>query len=152
MTWFYKDKPFTSEDYEEHVKNGVCGFVYQITNLSNQMSYIGKKTFTSTRSKPPLKGKTRKRKVISESDWQSYYGSNEELKSLVAEANDSSLFYREILRLCYTKGEMSYFEIKYQLENDVLLYPNKYYNGFVGGKISRSHLKRLIEETNGRTC
>ena len=43
-------------------------------------------------------------------------------------------------------GEMSYYEMKAQVENDVLLKPDEYYNAFVGGKIHRSHLGHLIKK------
>ena len=69
--WSYNGKEFTSEMIEEYV-----GFVYIITNLETNMKYVGKKLFTSKRTLPPLKGKTRKRKVVKESDWMEYYGSS----------------------------------------------------------------------------
>jgi len=115
------------------------GFVYEITDTDNNKKYIGKKWFWSTKKKPPLKGKTRKRIVKSESDWQKYFGSSEEVKLLVEESGESR-FKREILRLCKTKGECSYWELKYQMEFDVLLKPEEYYNSFVGAKIHRNHV------------
>lgn len=121
------------------------GFVYIITDTCNGKKYIGKKKFYSRTTKPPLKGKKRKRTVIKESDWMSYYGSSEEVKQLVSESDDKR-FKREILRLCKTTAEMSYYELKFQVENDVLLKPNEYYNAFIGVKINRNHLKHLLEE------
>lgn len=138
--WFYKGKEFTSEDIGDYV-----GFVYIITDTSNQMKYIGKKTLVSKRKLPPLKGQKRKRTKIVESDWQDYYGSSEEVKMLVEE-HGRDRFHREILYLCKTKGEMSYLEMREQIVNDVLLKPNEYYNAFVGGRIHRNHLKNLIKE------
>jgi hypothetical protein len=42
---------------------------------------------------------------------------------------------------------MSYIEMREQITRDVLLKPDEYLNGFVGGKIHRNHLKNLwIEE------
>ena len=37
----------------------------------------------------------------------------------------------------------TYYEMKYQLELDVLLKPEEYYNAFVGGKIHRKHILGL---------
>jgi hypothetical protein len=37
--------------------------------------------------------------------------------------------------------------MKEQITRDVLLKPEEYYNSFVGGKIHRNHLNRLIEES-----
>ena len=132
--WIYESKEFTSEMIGDYY-----GFVYEITDTDNNKKYIGKKWFWSTKKKPPLKGKTRKRIVKSESDWQKYFGSSEEVKLLVEESGESR-FKREILRLCKTKGECSYWELKYQMEFDVLLKPEEYYNSFVGAKIRRNHV------------
>ena len=76
-----------------------------------------------------------------ESDWRDYFGSNEELRILV-EDKGSKNFKREIIRLCKTKGEMSYFEMKEQFERDVL-FNKDYYNEFIGGKIHSKHLKGI---------
>ena len=73
-----------------------------------------------------------------------YYGSSEEVKGLVEEFGRDR-FSRRIIRLCKTTAEMSYYEMKEQLNNDVLLRPTEYYNAFVGGKIHRNHLKHLIK-------
>ena len=143
MTWVYEGKPFSSDDIA-----GNAGFVYEITDTLNGKKYIGKKKLSSTRTLKPLKGQKRKRRVVSESDWESYYGSSEEVKALVEEFG-SDRFRRKVLRLCKTTAEMSYFELKEQIENDVLLKPDEYYNAFVGARINRSHLKHLqIFENN----
>lgn len=137
MSWTYEGKPFSSEDIDGH-----AGFVYEITDTLNGKKYIGKKKLSSTRTLKPLKGQKRKRKVVSESDWMDYYGSSEEVKALVEEYGPER-FERKILRLCKTTAEMSYYEMKEQVERDVLLKPNEYYNAFVGGKVHRNHLKHL---------
>lgn len=132
--WTYKDKLFTSEDIGEYQ-----GFIYEITDLSNGMKYIGKKNFWAKKTLPPLKGKKRKRRSIIESDWKKYHGSSELVKQLLLEHGEDN-FKREILRLCASKGEMSYWETKIQLERDVLLKPDEYYNSFVGCRIHRNHV------------
>jgi hypothetical protein len=134
--WYYQGKDFESDMIED----GCVGFVYEITDLRNGKKYIGKKGFWSKRSLPPLKGKKRRRTVIKESDWKEYYGSSEEVKSLVEDVGREN-FQREILRLCYSKGEMSYYEAKIQFERDVLL-RDDYYNEFIGCKIHSKHLKK----------
>jgi hypothetical protein len=140
MSWTYEGKPFSSEDID-----GYAGFVYEITDTLNGKKYIGKKKLSSTRTLKPLKGQKRKRRVVSESDWMDYYGSSEEVKALVEEFGRDR-FERKILRLCKTTAEMSYYEMKEQVEKDVLLKPDEYYNAFVGGKIHRNHLKHLMKK------
>ena len=134
--WTLGGVEFTSEMIEDYI-----GFVYCITDLRNNKKYIGKKLFTSTRRLAPLKGKSRKRVVKKESDWQDYYGSSEEVKLLVEELGPSN-FKREILHLCNTKGELSYMELKEQMDREVLL-DDSYYNGILQVKIHRSHVKNL---------
>jgi len=136
--WYYKDKEFTSEDIGDYV-----GFVYIITDTENGKKYIGKKTLMSRRKLPPLKGQKRRRTKIVESDWQKYYGSNEEIKMLV-ENSGGNRFHREILHLCKSKGEMSYLELYEQVKNNVL-FDDDYYNGIIQCKIHRNHVKNLKE-------
>ena len=134
MTWYYKDKIFTSEMIEDYV-----GFVYQITDKTNDKKYIGKKGLISKRRLPPLKGKKRRRIKIIETEWQDYYGSSETVKMLVEEYG-TERFHREMVRLCKRKAEMSYYEAKLQFDTDCILKPDEYYNEFIGCKINRKHL------------
>tara|TARA_B100001093_G_scaffold6187_1_gene6231 strand:- start:5642 stop:6064 length:423 start_codon:yes stop_codon:yes gene_type:complete len=137
--WTYNNKTFTSDMIEEYV-----GFVYEVYDTETKMKYVGKKKFWSKVTRPPLKGKKNKRRSLKESDWKSYYGSSELVKQLVENTGEWR-FKRKILRLCKSAGEMSYYEMKEQIEKDVLLKPNEYYNAFVGGKIHRRHLGHLIK-------
>jgi hypothetical protein len=134
--WMYKNKPFTSEDIGDYI-----GFVYLITD-ANGKKYVGKKLFKSKRKIPPLKGKTRKRTVIKESDWKTYYGSSDEVKALV---ESGSSFRREILHLCKTKGQLSYMELQEQVDRKVLL-RDDYYNGIIQVKIHKTHVKDISDE------
>jgi len=135
-SWYYKDVIFTSDDIGDNY-----GFVYLITDLTNDKMYLGKKFFWSKRRLPPLKGKKNKRNKIVESDWVEYFGSSEEVKRLV-EDSGRERFKREILVLCKSKGECSYWEAKLQFEYDVLL-KDEYYNEFIGCKSQSAHVKKL---------
>tara|TARA_B100000242_G_scaffold253644_1_gene196045 strand:- start:262 stop:438 length:177 start_codon:yes stop_codon:yes gene_type:complete len=55
------------------------------------------------------------------------------------EKNGQDKFKREILKLCKTKGEMSYYEAKLQFENNVL-FRDDYFNNFIGCRIHAKHL------------
>ena len=138
IMWYYEDKIF---DPEKHSHCNYAGFVYIITDLSNQKKYVGKKLFWKIHKLKPLKGKVNKRHSKRDSDWQDYFGSNEEVKLLV-EQSGRERFKREIIRLCKTKGEMTYFEMKEQIDRKVL-FDDKYYNEFIGGKIHSKHVKGI---------
>ena len=45
----------------ESIPDGYEGFVYLITNTTNNMKYIGKKLAKFKTTKPPLKGRKNKR-------------------------------------------------------------------------------------------
>ena len=131
--WIYNEQLFneTPSDYQ--------GFVYVITELDTDKKYIGKKNFWRPKILPKNSKRARKIRTKVESDWQEYYGSSKEVQLLV-ESKGKSNYKREILRLCKTKGEMSYYEAKLQFENNVLL-SDMYYNEFIGCKIHSKHLK-----------
>jgi len=107
--WVYDGNPFTSNDIGEYF-----GFVYLITNLTNQRKYLGRKYFWSFRTP---KGK--KRKVKSESDWKKYYGSCPELKEDIDRIGKDN-FSRTILSLHKTKGKTNYEETRQLFTNGVL--------------------------------
>jgi len=139
--WTYQGKPFDSSMIGDYV-----GFVYQLTDKTNGMKYIGKKGLIAKRRLPPLKGKTKRRTKLVETDWQSYCSSSEEIKLLV-EQHGIERFDRVILQLCKTKGELNYFEMKYQMDLDVLLKPDEYYNAYIGGRLNRSHVRHLCRSS-----
>ena len=130
--WYYNEEQFevTPEEYQ--------GFVYEITELDTGKKYIGKKNFWKPKILPKTKSRKRKTRTRVESDWRSYFGSNQYVQELV-ERKGSKGFSREILKLCKTKGEMSYYEAKLQFENDVLL-NDLYYNKIISCKIHQKHL------------
>jgi len=132
--WLYKDKEVSDDDIQ-----GYIAFVYLITNLQSGKKYIGKKLLTKTRTKK-IKGKTRKKKVVTESDWRDYYGSNDTLKRDVVELGAEN-FRREILDLCKSRGTTNYLEAKYQFQYEVLENPDLWYNEQIRVRVHRSHLK-----------
>ena len=107
--WRHGERFFTSDDIHDFY-----GFVYNITNLTNQRQYIGRKYFWSHR-KPPGK----KRRVKKESDWKKYYGSCPELKEEIEQFGRQN-FSRTILSVHYTKGKTNYEETRQLFANKVL--------------------------------
>ena len=130
MTWFYKGEPY-EQPAEEHY-----GFVYKITNLQTQRTYIGKKLFWFKKTKM-LKGK--KKRYLAASDWKSYYGSSKEVQKDVEQLGEDQ-FRRDILVLCKNKGECSYYEAKMQFDHDVLKNPEMFYNDWIICRVHRKHI------------
>ena len=122
------------------------GFVYLITNTTNDRKYIGKKLARFSRSRPPLKGRKNKRRSKVESDWRDYWGSSEHLQADVDNLGPEK-FTREILHYCPSKGILSYLEAKEQFDRKVLL-TDDYYNGIINCRVGSSqilkeHFKKL---------
>lgn len=129
--WLYNGLVFTEEMIDTAI-----GFVYLITNETNGKKYIGKKLFT--KSKIYQKNKKKKKKRVS-SGWQNYYGSNKELQEDAK--NPSMVIRREILRLCSSKSELSYYETKMIFETDCLLLDG-WYNSWVSCRINKNTLRK----------
>lgn len=133
MMWFYNGKEFTEEEIGDCV-----GFVYLITNTQTQRKYIGKKLFTKSKT-TQVKGKKKKTRVSS--DWQLYYGSNKVLQEEV-DKNGNAMYHRQILHLCRSLSECSYYET-YEIFVRGALISDQYYNDWVSCRIRKSNLKSL---------
>ena len=139
MLWTYQGENIDElpEDCE--------GFVYLITNKTNNKKYIGKKLAKFKTTKPPLKGKKNKRRGYKESDWRDYWGSSDRLQADVDKLGPDN-FTREILYFCKSRAEMSYIEAREQFDRRVLE-TDEYYNGIINVRVGGSDKlrKALLE-------
>jgi hypothetical protein len=141
MTWTYNNKPLNE------LPDNVIGFVYLITNTTTGRKYIGKKLakFSKTRYKMHTQknGKRVKKKIRSyvDSDWKTYYGSSEALTKDI-ELIGHSHFERQILRMCFSKAECSYYEAKEQFYNGVLESAD-WYNAQISVRV---HKKNILDK------
>ena len=116
-----------------------------ITNNVSGRKYIGKKLakFAKTTYKVvKLKNGTKKKKKIRskvDSDWQEYYGSNDQLNKDVATLGKEN-FTREIIFYCKSKAECSYIEAREQFRHQVLESAD-YYNGQISVRFHGSHIR-----------
>jgi hypothetical protein len=141
MSWLFESTTI------ETLPEDCVGFVYLITNNTTGRKYIGKKLakFSKTTYKTvKLKNGNKKRKKIRgkiESDWQTYYGSNNELNQDV-ERLGAGNFTREILYYCRSKAECSYIEAREQFSRRVLE-SDDWYNGHIQVRVHGSHIRKL---------
>jgi len=147
MSWYYQNS------LVETLPDDCVGFVYMITNLTNDRKYIGKKLakFSKTSYKTvKLKNGTKKKKKIRskiDSDWQTYYGSSPNLTADIVLLGTEN-FKREILYYCSSKAECSYIEAREQFERKVLE-SDLYYNNIIQIRVHGLHIRKkqaLIEE------
>ena len=140
MVWLHENT------HVEQLPDDCVGFVYLITNTVSGRKYIGKKLakFSKTSYKVvKLKNGNKKRKKIKskiDSDWQLYYGSNDQLNKDIAELGSDN-FTREILFYCRSKAECSYVEAREQFNHRVLE-SDAWYNGQISVRVHGSHIKK----------
>lgn len=123
--WLLNDNVYFTEN--------MFGFIYEITNNVNGKKYIGKKQCVRKIKRKPLKGKTRNRIDQKESDWKTYTSSSKELNEDIIKHGKENFEFR-IIKICGSKWELGYEEIKEQIARNVLL-RDDYYNGIINVRI-----------------
>ncbi len=128
---------------------GYYGYVYKTIFTNLQKEYIGKKSFLHNISRKIGKkeaklitGKGRKpltEKIQKDSGWKDYYGSEKEVIELLKTVPKDKII-REVLYLCKTKKQLTYFETKELFKNEVLEYPDKFFNKNILGSFFRKDL------------
>ena len=147
--WFtYIDGTVKNYDSIDKFPENCIGFVYKITNIKTGKFYIGRKSLFSNVKKKLTKKelselsgpgrKPTKKLVTSESNWMDYWGSNKGILQEIKEKGNS-MFRREILKFCYNKKQLTYWELHYQCVNEVLL-TEKSYNDNILAKFFRKDL------------
>ena len=117
--WLYNNKVVeTIED----ISVNTFGFIYITTHIPSGISYIGKKSlYHNVKRKLTKKelaeqtGRGRKsttETIQKESDWKTYYGSEEFIKQKIKEKKQDE-FKREIIHFVENKKMLTYFECKY---------------------------------------
>jgi len=144
MCWEYKNKVFEDCDIPE----GAVGFVYQMfASIDGKVvSYIGKKNFYSTRKKKfgkrfiaQMTDKRAKKYIIEKKlNYHDYYSSNKVIKNAYKTGND---IQRRILKICYSKTELTYEEAKYQFTLGVIE-SDEYLNENILGRFYKHKLKK----------
>ncbi len=149
-TWNYKGLPVLSV---ETMPEGTYGFIYEVLHIPTGRKYLGKKVLYFERNKKLGKRELAalreerkakgiggrvpaKKKVIKESDWQTYYGSQKEILELVKNGKQED-FRRNILQYVSNKKQLTYFECKHLFINEVLESRNNYINDNILGKFYR---------------
>lgn len=122
----------------EDLEDNLC-FVYIIERINCAISeyryYIGCKMLKKKVKLKPLKDGKRRKAVIKDSDFKSYYGSSKELVADISK-NGKENYRRTILHMCKSKSEMKYLELCEQVIRNVL-FDEKSYNGIVNLRIGK---------------
>ena len=149
MCWEYKNRVFEDCDISE----GAVGFVYEMIAVVDKkvVCYIGKKNFYSTRKKKfskkfiaQMTDKRAKKYIVEKKlNYQNYYSSNKILKDAHKKGTD---IQRRILKICFSKTELTYQETKYQFKFGVLE-KEEYLNGNILGRFYKQ-LKTIEDVVN----
>ena len=116
---------------------GTYGFIYEVIYKPTDVRYIGKKVLYFERNKKlgkkalkllqeesakqGLRGRIpTKQKIIIESDWKDYFGSQKEIVALSKKDNSGKSWEKRILEFVPNKKLLTYYETKHLFKNDVL--------------------------------
>ena len=133
-TWTHQGRVITSIN---DMPEGTYGFIYEVIYKPTDTRYIGKKVLYFERNKrlgkkalnalmeeraeKGVRGRVPlKQKVVSESDWVSYFGSQKEILTLSKEDNAGENWEKRILQFVPNKKLLTYYETKYLFKNGIL--------------------------------
>lgn len=133
-TWTHQGRLITDiSDMPE----GTYGFIYEVVYKPEDIRYIGKKVLYFERNKrlgkraleelrlerkaKGIGGRTPlKQKVITESDWRDYFGSQKEIVALAKKDKTQDNWEKRILEYVPNKKLLTYYETKHLFINNVL--------------------------------
>lgn len=125
--WLYNNTPINTI---EDIPQDAFGFIYITTHIPTGKRYLGKKSLYHTTNKklgkkelaeqPVTRGRAKTTKqVTKESDWKTYYGSEDFIKQAIKNKQHDE-FTREIIHFVTNKKQLTYYECKYQFIYGVL--------------------------------
>ena len=130
--------------YRGHIVNdisdmpeGTYGFIYETTHKPTNQKYLGKKVLFFERNKrlgkralEALREERKakgiggrvplKQKIITESDWKDYFGSQKEIVQLAKKDKAGENWEKKILEFVPNKKLLTYYETKHLFINRVL--------------------------------
>lgn len=123
MSWVYKGEVFN----DSKIPEGALGFIYEMEAIidGKAVRYVGKKNFYSTTKKKfGVKAlanmedkRARKYTIQVKTNYQNYYSSNKVLQ----DAHKAGVIIKRFMvRICFSKTELTYHETKFQFVREVL--------------------------------
>ena len=123
MSWVYKGEVFNDSKIPEEA----LGFIYEMEAIidGKAVRYVGKKNFYSTTKKKfGVKAlanmedkRARKYTIQVKTNYQNYYSSNKVLQ----DAHKAGVIIKRFMvRICFSKTELTYHETKFQFVREVL--------------------------------
>lgn len=123
MSWIYKGEVFNDSKIPEEA----IGFIYEMEAIidGKAVRYVGKKNFYSTTKKKfgvkalaNMEDKRAKKYTIQvKANYQNYYSSNKVLQDV---HKAGIIIKRFMVRICFSKTELTYHETKFQFVREVL--------------------------------
>ena len=123
MSWLHKGEVFN----DSKIPEGAIGFIYEMEAIidGKAIRYVGKKNFYSTTKKKfgvkalaNMEDKRAKKYTIQvKTNYQNYYSSNKVLQ----DAHKAGVIIKRFMvRICFSKTELTYHETKFQFVREVL--------------------------------
>lgn len=135
VNWFFEGKEIKSiADCEPKA----LGFIYEITNLTNNKRYLGRKTIRKPNYTSGIKKGQSKGVYV----FTTYCGSS---KSLLEDIKNGDEYKKEIIRWCFSKAELTYYESQAIYCSDSLLRED-FYNFWCKATVYSKHLNPAKKE------